>query len=198
MSRSVRCRWVTSISFLASQLMEPGQGQTLMWCMQELGTLSLVDTGQISRMPFMSPPCTSCRLPGLGGTNDANIERSLWLKLAANAAINPVTALLEKPNSVILETEMERQIAQNCEEVAAVAKGVWEDQGLDSVCPSALEMQKFATETARQTANNRSSMLQDILAGRPTRNWLHQWMDCEESWRPPDWCAGKYSFWLIW
>ena len=114
---------------------------------------------------------------GLGGTNDANIERSLWLKLAANAAINPVTALLEKPNSVVLETEMERQIAQICEEVAAVAKGVWEDQGFDSVCPSALEMQKFATETARQTASNRSSMLQDILAGRPTEiDYINGWI----------------------
>ena len=114
---------------------------------------------------------------GLGGTNDAEIERSLWLKLAANAAINPVTALLEKPNSVILETEMERQIAQICEEVAAVAKGVWEDQGFDSACPSALEMQKFATETARQTAQNRSSMLQDILAGRPTEiDYINGWI----------------------
>ena len=72
---------------------------------------------------------------------------------------------------------MERQIAQICEEVAAVAKGVWEDQGFDSACPSALEMQKFATETARQTAQNRSSMLQDILAGRPTEiDYINGWI----------------------
>eukprot|EP00435_Cladocopium_sp_Y103_P075226 s968_g55.t1 len=114
---------------------------------------------------------------GLGGTDDAVIERSLWLKLAANAAINPVTALLEKPNSIILETEMELLIAQICEEVAAVAKGIWEGQGFESACPSALEMQKFAMETARQTENNRSSMLQDIIAGRPTEiDYINGWI----------------------
>ena len=114
---------------------------------------------------------------GLGGSDDAAIERSLWLKLAANAAINPVTALLEKPNGVILETEMQRQVTQICQEVSVVAKALWKDQGFQSACPSASEMQHFAMETARQTAKNRSSMLQDVLAGRSTEiDFINGWI----------------------
>ena len=114
---------------------------------------------------------------GLGGTDDPRIERSLWLKLAANAAINPITALLEKPNGFILETETQEQITQVCREVAAVADAVWKEKGFESVCPSAVDMKEFATETARQTANNRSSMLQDILAQRPTEiDYINGWV----------------------
>ena len=114
---------------------------------------------------------------GLGGTDDPRIERSLWLKLAANAAINPITALLEKPNGFILETDTQEQITQICREVAAVADAVWKEKGFESVCPSAVDMNEFATETARQTANNRSSMLQDILAQRPTEiDYINGWV----------------------
>lgn len=113
----------------------------------------------------------------LGATDDASIERSLWLKLAANAAINPVTALQEKPNGFILEKETQIAVAEICEEVAAVAKSVWKEQGFQSACPSAAEMREFATDTARKTAKNRSSMLQDVLARRPTEiDYINGWI----------------------
>ncbi|CAK9003821.1 unnamed protein product [Durusdinium trenchii] len=114
---------------------------------------------------------------GLGGRHEAHIERSLWLKLAANAAINPLTALLEKNNGCILEEEQISRCKEICKEVAAVAAASWHQQGFASLCPSAAEMEDFALDTARRTSPNRSSMLQDVLAERPTEiDYLNGWL----------------------
>ena len=47
---------------------------------------------------------------GLGATDDSDIRRSLWLKLAANAVISPMTALSEKPNGFILDSAAQSQV----------------------------------------------------------------------------------------
>jgi 2-dehydropantoate 2-reductase len=86
----------------------------------------------------------------------------VWGKLAINAGINPVTALLEVPNGELLERPRARRVmveaAKETEAVAA-ARGVrlpYTDAA------SAVE------QVAERTASNSSSMLQDIQRGAPT------------------------------
>jgi 2-dehydropantoate 2-reductase len=93
---------------------------------------------------------------------DANIEQALWLKLAINCAINPLTAIHRCPNGELLDNpDLEQQVQQLCLEIEQVssAAGLGETvRGLHS----------SVAEVIRGTAANRSSMLQDVLAGRPT------------------------------
>jgi 2-dehydropantoate 2-reductase len=92
----------------------------------------------------------------------ANLQSLLWGKLAVNCAINPLTALLRVTNGELLERpEVLNTLNASAREVAAVAhaKGIklpFTDTALQ------------AQSVARATANNQSSMFQDILRGRPT------------------------------
>ncbi|CAJ1332689.1 unnamed protein product [Effrenium voratum] len=111
---------------------------------------------------------------GLGATDDSDIRRSLWLKLAANAVINPMTALSEKPNGFILDSAAQSQVQKVCQEVADVAKAMQDEGGS---CPSLQDMLGFVRKTASQTADNMSSMLQDIRAGRSTEiDFINGWV----------------------
>jgi 2-dehydropantoate 2-reductase len=86
----------------------------------------------------------------------------VWGKLAINAAINPLTALLRVPNGFLVEhEELVDVMAQAAGEVAAVA----EAQGIPLPYPDAAEQ---AVVVARATAANRSSMLQDVARGALT------------------------------
>jgi 2-dehydropantoate 2-reductase len=102
--------------------------------------------------------------------NAAGIETSLvndadslvWGKLAINAGINPLTALMRVPNGMLVEDEtLKRLMAAAATEVAAVA----EAQGIH--LPFADAAARTA-EVARATAANRSSMLQDVSRAGPT------------------------------
>jgi 2-dehydropantoate 2-reductase len=86
----------------------------------------------------------------------------LWGKIVINAAINPITALLRVPNGELLEQPSTRiLLALAAREAAAVAIA----KGIRLPYPDPV----VATETiARRTANNLSSMLQDVLRGAPT------------------------------
>lgn len=90
-----------------------------------------------------------------------DIEAVLWEKLIINVGINPLTALLRVPNGALLELpeawELAVAAAREAEKVAraaGVAVSGDPEARLRQVCTA--------------TAANRSSMLQDVLAGRPT------------------------------
>lgn len=86
----------------------------------------------------------------------------VWGKVAVNAAINPLTALLGVPNGRILEEPEALALADAAaREVAAVA----EARGVALPFPDAAER---AREVCRETAANRSSMLQDLGRGAVT------------------------------
>ncbi|MBN2385835.1 MAG: 2-dehydropantoate 2-reductase [Anaerolineales bacterium] len=86
----------------------------------------------------------------------------IWGKLVINAAINPLTALLRRPNGALLASQETRQWMGNlAREAAAVATALGIRLPYDDP-PQAVE------EVARQTAKNLSSMLQDVLRGAPT------------------------------
>ena len=99
---------------------------------------------------------------GLETTLMDNADGLVWGKLAVNAGINPLTALLEVPNGALVEEETLRQImSAAATEVAQVAAA----QGI--VLPFA-NAASHTAEVSRSTATNRSSMLQDISRVAPT------------------------------
>lgn len=100
-------------------------------------------------------------LAGFRTSLSKNITSRVWQKLLINAVINPLTAILQVTNGELPSRQdaylLMRMLFEESEELAAklkieLAADVWE-QILD-VC--------------RRTAGNRSSMLQDITAGRRT------------------------------
>lgn len=86
----------------------------------------------------------------------------VWSKLVVNAALNPVAALTRRRNGEVLAHESATRLVERLagETVAAArASGV----ALDPVA-ALEELRRVAAATAR----NLNSMLQDVLAGRPT------------------------------
>ena len=91
-----------------------------------------------------------------------NADSLIWGKLAVNAGINPLTALLQRPNGFLAEDEVAQSLMKRAaEETAAVAIAQ------EITLPYASAGQR-ALEVARATATNRSSMAQDMAQGMPT------------------------------
>jgi 2-dehydropantoate 2-reductase len=88
------------------------------------------------------------------------IDREIWQKAAVNAAINGPTALCGTTNGTIADDPELRGLAM---EIAHEAVQVAATQGF-----VLLDIEHALIDTATATAQNRSSMLQDIEAGRPT------------------------------
>ena len=91
-----------------------------------------------------------------------NIEPVVWGKLIINAAINPITALLRVKNGVLLTNPPAHALmGVLASEVTLVAKAL-------GVQLPFLEPRLAVEEVAQRTADNISSMLQDVLRGSPT------------------------------
>jgi 2-dehydropantoate 2-reductase len=90
-----------------------------------------------------------------------DIQALLWEKLMINVGINPLTALLRVPNGALPELPEAWELAVAA---AAEAQQVARAAGLTVPHDPAGLLERVCTATAA----NRSSMLQDILAGRPT------------------------------
>ena len=96
----------------------------------------------------------------------------LWRKLAINAAINPLTAVLGCRNGE-LAGQAAGQVRTLCAEITAVARAAGMARAVE-----ALESVVF--DVIRNTADNRSSMLQDVSAGRPTEiEYITGWLVAE-------------------
>lgn len=93
---------------------------------------------------------------------EPDIDAALWRKLAINCAINPLTALNRCPNGALAERrELARQVDQVCQEICRVSEAA----GFGKL---ALSLPEGVATVIRGTAANRSSMLQDLEAGRRT------------------------------
>ncbi len=132
------------------------------------GKLQCGGEGEIflAKLPHLSGPlnraATLLNQANLKTEISANTDGILWLKLAVNAAINPLSALLEVPNGELLATpERRATLFAAAAEVFRVAKAQGITLPVDA--PNA-----WLEQVCRATADNRSSMLQDILRGRPT------------------------------
>jgi 2-dehydropantoate 2-reductase len=86
----------------------------------------------------------------------------VWGKLAINAGINPLTALLHVRNGALAESEWARDLMHEAaREVEAVA-------GVQGISLPFADAAARTEEVARLTAANRSSMLQDVSRGART------------------------------
>jgi len=91
-----------------------------------------------------------------------DVDTLIWGKLVVNAAINPMTAILQVPNGELLKRDSARQLsAELAREVAAVARALSIQLAYDD--PVAV-----AETVMEKTATNNSSMFQDIQRGAPT------------------------------
>ncbi|KKY90743.1 2-dehydropantoate 2-reductase [Enterobacter cloacae] len=88
-----------------------------------------------------------------------HIRPQLWRKLAVNCVINPLTALWNCPNGELKNHQ--QLVATLCAEVASVV----EREGLHT---SADDLRYYVDQVIETTAENISSMLQDVRAQRHT------------------------------
>jgi 2-dehydropantoate 2-reductase len=98
---------------------------------------------------------------GIVTTVAADMPRRLWEKLAVNAGINATTALADIDNGALLGADANAVATTAAREVAAVARA-------DGVDLSADDAAAALKAVADATAENTSSMRQDVLAGRRT------------------------------
>lgn len=89
------------------------------------------------------------------------IRPVLWHKLAINAVINPLTAINKVENGALASRKYKPQVDALCTELLQVFKrlGIKEPEG---------SLAYAIEQVILSTATNRSSMLQDITAGRKT------------------------------
>ncbi len=92
----------------------------------------------------------------------ADVRGLQWGKLAVNTAINPLTALENVPNGdLLLRPKLRRWMRLTALETGRVANALGIQLPFDDPAEA-------AQETARRTARNFSSMLQDLRRGAPT------------------------------
>ncbi len=102
-------------------------------------------------------------LAGLKASATPEIFTYIWRKLAINCAINPLTAILGVQNGELAKNNAAKKIiAKVAGEVAAVALKEGVDLGEEG------QLAEKIILVAEATAQNRSSMLQDVAAGRLT------------------------------
>ena len=99
---------------------------------------------------------------GLPARAEADLASLAWSKLLVNAALNPVAALAGVANGQVASRPSLRAMA---EAIALEGQAVARAVGVALAFPDAAAA---ALTTARKTAANRCSMLQDLEAGRTT------------------------------
>jgi 2-dehydropantoate 2-reductase len=99
---------------------------------------------------------------GLNPGWSEDIQKALWTKLLLNVAINPVCAIAGVLNGeLLLQPELFETGLAAMEEAGRIASA----EGVDL---SDLDLAQALEDLCRATADNRVSMLQDIMAGRIT------------------------------
>ena len=93
---------------------------------------------------------------------DGDIEAALWSKLAVNCAINPLTALHGCHNGELAQRpQLAGEVKRLCDEIARISNAA----GYTEV---AATLAQTVAAVIAGTADNRSSMLQDVQGGRRT------------------------------
>jgi 2-dehydropantoate 2-reductase len=124
-----------------------------------LGTITLGSPA--GNMPLAEQVAALLSGGGLPAVAAADIGPVLWRKLAINCAINPLTAMLDLENGLLLDSPVRHLMGEVAFEVGRVAQAVGVD--LDP-----RELPRAVEEVCRLTAHNVSSMLQDARGERRT------------------------------
>ncbi|MDW5375729.1 ketopantoate reductase family protein [Halomonas sp. HP20-15] len=98
---------------------------------------------------------------GLASEACTDIHRRLWHKLVVNAAINPLAARHRIANGRLREPAFRPRI----EAIVAESATIMDAEG---IAPPESGWAAMVWRVIESTAGNRASMLQDVLAGRPT------------------------------
>lgn len=98
---------------------------------------------------------------GLTAEAVADIRTRLWHKLAINAAINPLTARFRIRNGELRDPPFRPMVERVISEVAEILTR-------EGIAPPPAGWQALVWQVITGTAQNRASMLQDVLAHRPT------------------------------
>ncbi len=99
---------------------------------------------------------------GLDTRISDDVDSLLWSKLIVNVGINALTALLRVPNGVLAQTPAcDLLMTRAVDEAVAVARALHIDLDYE-------RQLERVREVCVRTADNRASMLQDILRGRAT------------------------------
>lgn len=144
-------RVALGVTTVAARLLEPGY-------VKHTGA-GKVTLGINPRLEVLAEVLTKA---GFQVESVADPRSLLWGKLVINAAINPLTAILKIPNGELLSQPDTRELLS---EVATEAEFVAYHNGVRLPYPDPIEA---VEQVARNTAANYSSMLQDVLSGRPT------------------------------
>ncbi len=133
------------------QILYAGQGEVIIGA----------PPGSIVPAPEITEVVALFQRAGFKCRSTPDIQTLLWDKLLINAGINSLTALLRVPNGALPDLPEAWSLAvAAAAEVRAIARA--EGINLERDPEERLLM------VCRATAKNRSSMLQDVLAGRPT------------------------------
>ena len=144
-------RLARGVTTLGATLLAPG-----LVCLGGEGTVSL------ESHPRVSPLEEMIRQAGFDVNVVDNVKSLIWGKLVISSAINPLTALLRVKNGELLGLPSARALLGELAcETAAVAK-------TQRVVLPFQDPERATEEVARGTAENQSSMLQDVLRGAPT------------------------------
>ena len=99
---------------------------------------------------------------GLNLRWENEMKTKLWKKLLLNVAINPIAAIAGIENGeILLKEELWEQSIAVIDEAIMIAR-------IEGIEISNNEMHALLAEVLQQTASNRCSMLQDIMAGKVT------------------------------
>ncbi len=144
-------RAALGVTTVAARLIEPGY-------VQHTGE-GKVTLGMYPRLAVLREAMTKA---GFQVESNADPRSLLWGKLVINASINPLTAILGITNGELLAQEDIRELLR---EIATEAEFIAYHNGVRLPYPDPLDM---VEQVAKNTSTNRSSMLMDILNGRPT------------------------------
>lgn len=100
---------------------------------------------------------------GLAAEAVTDIRLRLWHKLAVNAAINPLVARYRIRNGQLRDRPFRAMVAALIDEIRAIFAA-------EGMAPPASGWPELIWGVIDATANNRASMYQDVLAGRPTEH----------------------------
>lgn len=126
------------------------------WGITFLGELS----GEIT--PRLEKICNVFNDAGLETKWSHKIISRLWAKVIAYATLNSLTSVLKVPNGKLLQDEKSIELVK---ELLAEGEKVAKARGFE---PLEGELFELFEEVCKESANNLSSMLQDIINQRPT------------------------------